>query len=69
MVVRHTEPAVRPEDVLTGLRLVAGLAPASAPAVTRMAQGVLGPDDGDREVVPPMPAKVPVTVPEKVNVP
>ena len=73
MVVRHTEPAVRPEDVLTGLRLVAGLAATSAPAVTRMAQGVLGSGDGDREVVPPTPAKVsvtaPVTVPEKVNVP
>ena len=45
MVVRHTEPAVRPEDVLTALRQIAGLAPASSPAVTRVAQGVLG-DDG-----------------------
>jgi len=45
MVVRHTEPAVRPEDVLAALRQIAGLAPASPPAVTRMAQGVLG-DDG-----------------------
>ena len=54
MVVRHTEPAVRPEDVLTGLRSVADLAPASAPAVTRVAQGVLG----GTEVVAPTPAKV-----------
>jgi radical SAM-linked protein len=45
MVVRHTEPAVRPEDILAALRQIAGLAPASSPAVTRVAQGVLG-DDG-----------------------
>ncbi len=45
MVIRHTEPAVRPEDVLVALRQIAGLAPASPPAVTRVAQGVLG-DDG-----------------------
>ena len=45
MVVRHTEPAVRPEDVLAALRQIACLAPASPPTVTRMAQGVLG-DDG-----------------------
>jgi radical SAM-linked protein len=45
MVVRHTEPAVRPEDILAALRQIAGLAPASPPAVTRVAQGVLG-DDG-----------------------
>ncbi len=45
MVIRHTEPAVRPEDVLVALRQVAGLAPASPPAVTRVAQGVLG-DNG-----------------------
>ncbi len=45
MVVRHTEPAVRPEDVLVALRQIAGLAAASSPAVTRVAQGVLG-DDG-----------------------
>lgn len=58
MVVRHTEPAVRPEDVLAGLRLVAGLEPAEAPAVTRMAQGMLGRPEGDREVVGLTPAKV-----------
>ncbi len=44
MVVRHTEPAVRPEDILTGLRQTAGLEPASPAAVTRMAQGVIGED-------------------------
>ncbi|GAA0990360.1 TIGR03936 family radical SAM-associated protein [Acrocarpospora macrocephala] len=41
MVVRHETPAVRPDDVLMGLRLVAGLAPPSPPAVTRLAQGPL----------------------------
>ena len=45
MIIRHTEPAVRPEDVLVALRQIAGLAPASPPAVTRVAQGVLT-DDG-----------------------
>src|SRR5207302_1506099 len=35
MVVRHTTPAVRPDDVLTGLRQVADLAPPSPPMVTR----------------------------------
>ncbi|PRX96361.1 TIGR03936 family radical SAM-associated protein [Allonocardiopsis opalescens] len=41
MVVRHTTPAVRPDDVLTGLHQVAGLAPPSPPLVTRLAQGPL----------------------------
>ncbi len=41
MVVRHATPAVRPDDVLMGLRLVAGLAPPSPPEVTRLAQGPL----------------------------
>lgn len=45
MVVRHTEPAVRPEDVLTALRQIAGLVPASPATATRVAQGVVG-DDG-----------------------
>lgn len=41
MVVRHTTPAVRPDDVLTGLRHVADLAPPSSPMMTRLAQGPL----------------------------
>lgn len=41
MVVRHATPAVRPDDVLMGLRLVAGFAPPSPPGVTRLAQGPL----------------------------
>ena len=41
MVVRHTTPAVRPDDILTALRTYAHLAPESPPAVTRLAQGPL----------------------------
>lgn len=41
VVVRHLTPAVRPDDVLTGLRLVADLVPPSPPVVTRLAQGPL----------------------------
>lgn len=39
MVVRHTTPAVRPDDILTALRDVAGLLPVRPPLVTRLAQG------------------------------
>ncbi|GGT03269.1 radical SAM protein [Planobispora rosea] len=46
MVVRHAVPAVRPDDVLTGLRLVADFAPPSPPEVTRLAQGPLDPRTG-----------------------
>jgi radical SAM-linked protein len=42
MVVRHLTPAVRPDDILTALSTVAGLAPSSPPLVTRLAQGPLG---------------------------
>jgi radical SAM-linked protein len=41
LVVRHLTPAVRPDDVLTGLGRVAGLAPPVPPQVTRLAQGPL----------------------------
>ena len=59
MVVRHLTPAVRPDDVLAGLRLVANLAPPVPPSVTRLAQGPLTDQAGsvadplaaDREVV------------------
>jgi hypothetical protein len=40
-VVRHTTPAVRPDDVLTALHAVAALAPPTPPLVTRLAQGPL----------------------------
>ena len=41
MVVRHFTPAVRPDDVLVGLRQVSDLAPPLPPLVTRLAQGHL----------------------------
>jgi radical SAM-linked protein len=41
MVVRHVIPAVRPDDVLFGLRQVADLPPSAPPLVTRLAQGPL----------------------------
>lgn len=40
-VVRQVAPAVRPDDVLAGLRVVAGLEPPVPPRVTRLAQGPL----------------------------
>ena len=40
-VVRHTTPAVRPDDVLAALRVVADLVPPSPAQVTRLAQGPL----------------------------
>ena len=39
MVVLHTAPAVRPEDVVTALRGQDGIAPSSPPMTTRLAQG------------------------------
>jgi radical SAM-linked protein len=46
MVVQHVTPAVRPDDVLTGIRAVSDLATPVPPAVTRLAQGLLTPDGG-----------------------
>jgi len=43
VVVRHTTPAVRPDDVLTALRAATELAPPTPPLVTRLAQGPLRP--------------------------
>jgi radical SAM-linked protein len=66
MVVRHETPAVRPDDVLTGLRQVADLVPPASDArVTRLAQGLL---DDDGQVADPLapdrePVASPVTVP------
>jgi hypothetical protein len=45
--LRHTVPAVRPDDVLTGLRGVAGLDPGEDPRLTRLAQGPLDEATGD----------------------
>ena len=59
LVVRQVTPAVRPDDVLSGLRVVAGLVPPVPPRVTRLAQGSLTPQgeivdplDADREDTP-----------------
>lgn len=41
VVVRHVTPAVRPDDVLSGLRLVADLEMPVPPAATRVRQGPL----------------------------
>jgi radical SAM-linked protein len=41
MVVRHTVPAVRPDDVLTALHEVSGLDWPVPPVMTRLAQGFL----------------------------
>jgi radical SAM-linked protein len=43
LVVRQAAPAVRPDDVLAGLRVVADLAPPVPPRATRLAQGMLTP--------------------------
>jgi radical SAM-linked protein len=41
LVVRHTTPAVRPDDVVTALRQAAALSTPVTPRVTRLAQGLL----------------------------
>lgn len=51
LVVRHTTPAVRPDDVLTALRQVALSTPIT-PVVTRLAQGLL-------HEAPPAPGELP----------
>ncbi|MFJ7156088.1 TIGR03936 family radical SAM-associated protein [Streptomyces sp. NPDC101118] len=63
LVVRHLTPAVRPDDVLSGLRAVADLAPPVPAAVTRLAQGLFDEESGtvtdplapDREAVTAAP--------------
>ena len=51
LVVRHLTPAVRPDDVLSGLRSVADLVPPVPPQATRLAQGPL---TGSGEVGDPL---------------
>lgn len=43
-VVRQVSPAVRPDDVVSALGVVAGLRPSAPPRATRMAQGRLDED-------------------------
>ena len=45
LVVRQETPTVRPDDVLSGLRVVADLEPPVPPRATRLAQGVLASQD------------------------
>jgi radical SAM-linked protein len=63
VVVRQTQPAVRPDDVLSALRVVAALEPPVPAKATRMAQGRLDDRGGlsdplgpDRAVTPGGPA-------------
>jgi radical SAM-linked protein len=44
LVVQHVTPAVRPDDVLSGLRSVSDLVTPVPPAATRLAQGPLSAD-------------------------
>lgn len=46
LVVRHSSPSVRPDDVLAGLRQVARLEVPVPPQVTRLAQGPLDESSG-----------------------
>jgi radical SAM-linked protein len=58
LVVRQVTPTVRPDDVLSGLRVVADLEPPVPPRATRLAQGrltaqgeIVDPLDADRDGV------------------
>ena len=53
MVVRQVTPSVRPDDVLSGLRVVADLEPPVPPRATRLAQGTL---TTQGEIVDPLEA-------------
>jgi radical SAM-linked protein len=46
LVVRHSTPAVRPDDILSGLRVTADLAPPVPAGVTRLAQGPIDDETG-----------------------
>jgi radical SAM-linked protein len=47
LLLRHLEPAVRPDDVLRGLTAVAALDVVGVPLLTRLAQGPLNRDTGE----------------------
>jgi radical SAM-linked protein len=53
LVVRQATPTVRPDDVLSGLRVVADLEPPVPPRATRLAQGLL---TAKGEIVDPLAA-------------
>lgn len=52
LLLRHVVPAVRPDDVLTGLAAAAGLEAGEAPLLTRLAQGPY--DESTGEVGDPL---------------
>jgi len=52
LVLRHTVPAVRPDDVLTGLASVAGVEVGESPLLTRLEQGPL--DEATGEIGDPL---------------
>jgi len=55
LVLRHAVPAVRPDDVLSGLSAVAGFTSSGAPLLTRLAQGPL--DEATGEIGDPLTAR------------
>ena len=65
LVVRHATPAVRPDDVLSGLRVTADLALPVPVGATRLAQGPLDEESGavtdpfapDRGAAPALPSE------------
>ncbi|MFR9674779.1 TIGR03936 family radical SAM-associated protein [Streptomyces sp. TR06-5] len=68
LVVRHLTPAVRPDDVLSGLRATADLAPPVPVEVTRLAQGPLDEESGTvtDPLVPDRDAALAATAPSAV---
>jgi radical SAM-linked protein len=63
LVVRQVTPSVRPDDVLSGLRVVADLEPPAPPRAIRLAQGTL---TAQGEIVDPLEAdRDPVVIGER----
>ena len=62
LVVRQVTPAVRPDDVLAGLRAVADLDGSSPLVATRLAQGALRADGGIADPLAPDPDAAPAGV-------
>jgi radical SAM-linked protein len=63
-VVRQVTPSVRPDDVLSGLRVVADLEPPVPPRATRLAQGML---TARGEIIDPLEADHRGTATESVG--
>jgi len=70
VVMRHSTPAVRPDDVLTALRQISGLSTPVTPMVTRLAQGRIdesspaGPG-GHPRLIDPLSRSADVTTPPR----